>query len=366
MASTPSPEPPPGGPRPGTGAATATPARSNVGDPLFQRTEPQEPPPRRALLLWQYFLFPVLIVVAALGLFLLFGALGRDEATPDGLLTTLLDGGENRQQQAAQQLAILISQERTRVDGQRRAGEPVDPPPFYAAPEFRTRLLRSLTLALEEESPERQQGIAKALGRAEVLEAQGPLLDVIYPPEGRRAAPQEVRRAAATGLLHLEARAAEASYLRLAAERSDPQIRVIGYSALALLGLPRHGGAAADGPEVMRVLRAGLEDATSGVQLNAAYGLAHRGDAAGRHLIERSLSREGLQALDVAEPFRAKALTNAMGAALALRDETLRPLIERLTDGATEGDSGVRAAARMTLERWDAGGDETKEVRDGR
>ena len=118
------------------------------------------------------------------------------------------------------------------------------------------------------------------------------------------------------------------------------------------------------------MLRRGLYDATAGVRLNAAYGLAQRGYGAGRHLLERSLSREGLADLGVPEAFRPQALTNALGAALVLRDATLRPLVERLA-GSDEPDGAVRAAARTALARWDGAAPApeappTEEVRDVR
>lgn len=356
MPSTPSPEPPQGGPDAGTGAAGAAPSRANAGDPLFQRQQPETPGGKRSLLLWQYFFFPVLIVVAAVGLFLLFGLLGKEETTPEGMLTVLLDGGENRQQQASQQLAIAIAEERNRVEAQRRAGEPVEPAPFYAAPDFQERLLRAFRLAREEESEERQQGIARALGRAEVIGALPVLLDVLYPGEGRKAASSDVRRAAAAGLLHFESRLAESAYVTMAGPaEKDVEVRTMGMSGLALLGLPRHGGAQADSPQTRQLLTSGLDAPSAGIRLNAAYGLARRGDASGKHLLAQSLSRGGLEELGIDPAFQSAALGNAIGSALALRDPDLKPLVERLTDTAHEGDDVVRAAARQALARWDAG-----------
>ena len=354
MPSTPSPQPPSGGPDAGTGAAVAAPSKANAGDPLFQRPEPETPGGKRSLLLWQYFFFPVLIVVSALGLFLLFGLLGKEETTPEGMLTVLLDGGENRQQQASQQLAIAIAEERNRVDEQRRAGKAIEPAPFYAEAGFQERLLRAFRLARDEESDERQQGIARALGRAEVPAAIPVLLDVLYPAAGGKAASSDVRRAAAAGLLHFEPRLAEAAYVKMAGpDEKDVEVRTMGMSGLALLGLPRHGSADADSPAVAPLLTAGLEAPSAGIRLNAAYGLARRGDASGKHLLEQSLSRDGLKELGVDPAFQSAALGNAIGSALALRDSDLKPLVERLTDTAHEGDDVVRAAARQALARWD-------------
>lgn len=334
-----------------------------ASDPIFHRPEPEPPARRRTLLLWQYFLFPLLIVVVALGIFLVFGLLGRDDDTPQGLLSTVLEGGENRQQQASQQLAIHIATERARADAAREAGQLPDPAPFYAAPEFIAGLRRAFALAIEEESDERQEALARALGRAEVAAAIPDLLAVALGglPEGVAAGKpspsSEVRRSAAVGLLHFESRPAEEAYTRLATESDDPEIRTMGLNGLALLGLARHGGAARDGPRVREILLGALDHAHGGVRVNAAWALAMRGNAAGRHLVEQSLTREGLRELNVTEPkFQVAALANGITAAAALRDESLKPLVARLAMDAHESDDQVRRLAREALARWSPDG----------
>ncbi len=344
---------PSGADQPTPARAQAGPSRANAGDPLFQRAEPSAPTSKKAALLWQYFFFPLLIVGAALGLFLGVSVIAREETNPEGLLTVLIEGGENRQRQAAQQLAIQIAQERNRIDSLRRDGKPIERAPFYAEPSFRARLLEAFRLARREESEERVMGLARALGRAEVVDAIPVFLEVLYPPPDGKSASTDVRRAVAIGLLHFESRAAESAFLRISAESEhDAEVRNAGFNGLALLGLPIHGGVASEAPGVMERLRSGLDATHDGIRLNAAYGLAMRGDDAGAHLIERSLSRQGLASLGVDPQFHTNALTNAMAAALALRHPSFRPLIERLTDTANEGDDVVRDSARQALARW--------------
>ena len=348
-------------------------------DPIFHQAEPEPGGSRKTALLWQYFFFPVLIVLGALGLFLLFGLLGRSENTPEGLLDTLLNGSEHAQQQAAQQLAILITEARSDADRLARdaaergapAKDATPAPPFYRAPAFRKGLLRAFTLAKEDGSPIRQRLLARALGRAQVDEAQPALLGTALAQEGAGAPEQAVRRAAAAGLLHMESRQAEAAYLRLAAESDDVQVRVMGYNALALLGLPQHGGRAEDGDGVMGVLLRGLEDPHGGVRLNAAYALALRGDARARDLIKRSLDREGLAELGVRDRVAGGGPTHFVQAALlagirgaaALGDSDLKPLVQRLADPAVEGDDLVRQKARAAVERWPSAKQETDDAR---
>ena len=323
-------------------------------DPIFQAAEPPERSPRSVVLLWQFFFFPLLVVAAAVCVMVAFGALGSSTRGPKELLQEVLTGGENAQKQAAQQLAIAMADERNRVD----AGKDPEKPPFYADPEFLRDLVRAFdTARKEDQSEERQEWLAKALGRTGRPEVIPVLLSVLY-PEPRAdggAAPRagaRLRLAAAAGLLFLEARAAERALL-LASADDDPEVRDVAVNGLALLGLPAHGGAASDGPGVRPALLRALADDHAGVRLNAAYALALRGDASGRDLIERSLDRDALKSLDVPEERRWSALVNAIRVATTLKDPALRPLVERLTDDRYEGDPAVRGYAREALARWD-------------
>lgn len=317
-------------------------------DPLFQKEEPQQGSPKRALLLWQFFFFPVLIVIGAVGVFFFINWLAADEQTPQGLLNTLVHGGENRQKQAAQQLAILIRNERQRVrDAEEKGDKDIDPP-FYAAPGFQDELLRAFELARTEESKERQRALSRALGVAHVRKAIPVLLEVLYPGKDKSTA-QELRRAAAAGLLHFESRAAEQAYLRMVKDKADGEVRAMGMSGLALLGLDRNGGRAQDDAAVGPALTRGLEDVHAGVRFNAAYGLARRGDARAVPFLKQSLVRDELKRLGIRPEFRQPALFNAMRGAARLGDPSLRPLVESLQE---DGDETVREMAREALRRW--------------
>ena len=57
-------------------------ATGKADDPLFQRTKPAPETKRSTVLVWQFFLLPLLIVVAALAVFLLFGAFAGSESSP--------------------------------------------------------------------------------------------------------------------------------------------------------------------------------------------------------------------------------------------------------------------------------------------
>lgn len=322
-------------------------------DPIFQRREPQAEPRKSTFLLWQYFLFPMLLVAVVVGLFFAARLLTGDDKSPAELLRTVLAGGENEQQQAAQQLAILIAQERRAADDARAAGRAPAAPPFYEDPEFRADLRRAYDLAVREGSADRQMFLLRAMGRAGDPEAIPLLLGVLYPAAGAAPADRDLRRSAAAGVLFFEDRRAEAALARMAGrDEPDAEVRAMGTSGLALLGLPRFQGAGPDG-HLLPVLRDALDDTHSGVRLNAAYALALRGDAAGRHLIERSLDRVQLDELGVRDPgMQRAALANAVRAARALGGDDLKARVERLTEEAHEGDDAVRQLARAALKDW--------------
>jgi hypothetical protein len=333
-------------------------------DPIFQAREPEETTPRTSRLLWQFFFFPLLVVVVVLVPLGVWVATHGIADEPKELLETVLSGAENAQKQAAQQLADAIAKARNEEDAAAREGRTRDAP-FYAEPHFASELRRAFQQAqTQEKSEERQVWLAQALGRTADPLAVPLLLAVLYPPLDRKPAPsQALRRAAATGLMFMESRAAEAALVRASTDPDDSQIRAIAMNALALLGV-KSGGAAADGPDVVPALRRGLDDEHAGVRLNAAYGLAVRGDASGIDLLERSLERRSLAQLGVHPDMQQAALTNAMrgvvalasqpgtpaDAAVAARLQGLRGRFETLAKD--DGDEKVRQFAREGLDRW--------------
>jgi HEAT repeat protein len=209
----------------------------------------------------------------------------------------------------------------------------------------------------EGQGEERVVWLAMALGRTASPRAVTVLVDLLQGPAAEGAPSTDVRRAAAFGLTFLESRAAEPALVRLLETDLDPEVRVVAASGLALLGRERSGGAAGDGPEVGPALRRALDHPHAGVRLNAAWGLALRGDDAGLGLVRQSLDREALRGLQVHEvAHQRNALLNGIHAALRLRDPSLRPLVERLTQTRHEPDEGVRHRAATALEEWDGAG----------
>lgn len=329
-------------------------------DPIFQAPEPQERVSKTTALLWQYFFFPVLMVAAAVGVFVLFGAWSDSAPDERELLRTVQTGSENAQKQAAQQLAIAIAQARSKADRQAASGASVDLP-FFAAPDFGEGLRQAfLDARRQDKGEDRVRWLAQALGRtADPLNV--PVLEaVIYPPPGAPKASGELRRAAALGLLFMESRAAEPGLVRMLGDAEDGEVRAIASNALALLAA--QDGGAGDGPTTRAALQRALGDAHAGVTLNAAVALALRRDASGLDLLARSLARPGLAELGVRDlDLQRNALMNAVRGVvrlsagvegsgdLAAKIEALKPAVEAL---ASDADEGVRALARQGLERW--------------
>jgi HEAT repeat protein len=335
-------------------------------DPIFQTREPDEQTPRTVRLLWQFFFFPLLIVAACLVPVVIVLATRGVAPTPKDLLEQVRTGGDNAKRQSAQQLAHAIGEARTKADDALRAGkDPGDT--FFVDKDFTAGLRDAYRVARnEEQSEERQIWLAMALGRTADPEAVPLLLETLYPPKDSRTPEpsQDVRRAAAKGLLFMESRAAEDALVMASADPEDSEIRAIAMNGLALLGMS-HGGAAADGPQVAPALKRGLADAHSGVQLNAAYALGVRGDPAGLDLLERSLTRSELGRLGVADEYlQLGALVNAVRGVVALssapwgaRDAALVARIEGLKGrievlARDDGDENVRHIAREGLKRW--------------
>ncbi len=338
----------------GVGDQSDVRGQAGTDSDLFQKVEPRAEPQKSTLLLWQFFLLPLLIVIAAVGVFLLFGAFAGTDDGPEALLQAVLEGGDNEKRQAAHQLAIVINDEYRRVS----RGERSDEPPFYGERTFRARLRKALEGALgTRESPEHQELLAKMVGLIGDEQSIPSLSRALYPKGGGASYDDNVRRGAAQGLLFLAHPGTLPLLARAAQDEADGQVRILALSALANIGLVGDLDPSEEPPAVLMALRKGLSEtaeAQSGARVNAAVGLAVRG-IGGDDVLEvlgASLSREGLAAMKVPPQFHAQALRNASRAAARLGDRGLRANVERLTSIETEGDSGVRQIAREALKRW--------------
>ncbi|MDJ0974926.1 MAG: HEAT repeat domain-containing protein [Planctomycetota bacterium] len=327
-----------------------------AGSDLFQREEPKPKTSKSTVLVWQFFLFPLLIVVAALGVFLLFGAFAKDTDTPQELLERVRSGGSNQQAQAAHQLALLV-----RDEYDKQKANPKREPPFYAQLGFREGLVEAMDKSLNENaSVKRQELLAIMIGLTQAEDGIDSLLRALY-PEGRRNYDDDVRFGAALGLVYFEGRAAQSALARVVLEERDDEIRAV--AVTGLVKLARAPGE--EDPAVVRALRRGLEARHPGVKVQSACGLGVRGlrmkqtvdggevDRVAQ-IVGQALTREGLAELGIGERFQPGALRNASRAAAVLGDAELKQKVERLTKSDLEGDESVRQVAREALKRWGA------------
>jgi len=330
----------------GGGAGTQGPGAADgpaAGDPIFQGDERVDRTTRRSALLFQFFLFPLLIVIASVGVFLLFGAIGGGEKRPQELLDAVISGGENVQKQAVQDLAVRIVEERRKVDrGDLKASEA-----FYAAPAFQARLLQAYEGAVREQrGPAREQVLAVCLG----VVGQPAFVPALT---GALAATRDpaVRRAAAMALGAIDD---DAVIEPLVGALKDPDDAV---RSFAIQGLSRRKS-----PAVVAPLKAALEDGNALVRMNAAAALAHLGDPAGKALVAQMLDPAWVEANVVKagdgtggtdpglrQSARRNALSNGLRGARTLKADELKPLVEALTRDA---DEEVRALARQVLDQW--------------
>lgn len=343
-------------------AADADPGslRGGVGtsDPLFQKQEPVEHTPRRVVLLWQFFLFPLLIVGAAVGVFVFFGAIAGSGKDPDAWLKQLRSGGENAKQQAAYELAQQVARERERVDADAREGGE-GAPPFYADPEFLGGLRSAYADALADGTDDRRRALAVMIGLTRDVSGL-PLLERTLYPEGDQAAFSEsVRIGAAEGVGWMGTPPTLPVVVRMAGD-DDAQVRALAIVALSRLVDPESLGIAArtrervaGDPRILDTLRGALEDTDVGVRLNAAVGLALLGDDAGAGTLAKSLDPVAMAEMEIPSDIQRRLfMVNAIKGARILGTEALRAQVERLTDAEVEKDDVVRQKARAALERW--------------
>ncbi len=316
-------------------------------DPIFRGTEAPERATKRSTLLFQFFLFPLLIVVASVGVFLFFGAIGGSSKDAKEYLAEIRSGGENQQKQASQQLALLLQEEEARV----RAGKSPDRPPFYADPAFRAELKALFVDSFGRgHSTERRVYLAAMLGRV----GDPDFLEVLRPHVAASAEQDaEVRRTAVWAVARL-ATDDVVPVLAGLVKDSDESVANFAVQGLSLRNTP----------DTVAALKVALAEGTEFVKDNAAMALALHGDPAGAAQLERLLDPAEVDRkvarpappgsvaggeTDGAARTRRGVLVTAIRGAEALRLASLRAKVEAL---AKDGDADVRTAAREALDRW--------------
>jgi hypothetical protein len=329
----------PQGPAPGG-------AREGFGpDPIFEGPERGERVAPRKALLFQFFLFPLLVVVASVGVFLFFGAIGGTEKAPSEWLDVIRTGGANEQKQAAHQLGVALQRERQRVE---RREIPLANAFYVKDTGFRERLGAAFDAAFEDRSLERQVFLTAAVGFVGDPDYRARLEARLEPPPS-----VDLRRAIAQALGGLATDDVVPALARLAKDVDEP---VRNYAVQALSRHPT--------PASLAALKDALADESVFVRSAAASALALAGDPAGKDLVadqldpawvERAVNAPSGSATSDTAPMgqhdamRAALLANGIRGAEALKADDLRPRVEALKD---DRDPAVRRLVRDVLDRW--------------
>jgi HEAT repeat protein len=300
---------------------TTTPTEEGPEGSAASAETPRQTTP---FLVLQFFIFPMAIVAACVAVFVIFGLISSDAKSARDHLADVRRGGGMfgvKRWQAAFAFAGALEADKGRDAASR------DP-----------ELVKE-TVALFEESkdddPRVRRYLALALGRMRDAAAVPALQAVVRDPaEGQDA----------ETLIH--------SILALGAI-GDPSalpelIRLAGHSDAGLRKAAVHALGAFDTPEVRAALVRALEDPVADVRWNAALVLARRREPAAAPVVARMLERSHLSSVPELTPEQAdEVVLQAIGAAAALGDPSLRPPLSRLRD--SDPNLKVREAARVAL-----------------
>jgi HEAT repeat protein len=263
----------------------------------------------------QYFLLPLAIVAALVGIFLLFVWATGSPPTARDHLRTLQTGRFNQRWQAAFDLANQIRK------GDAAAKDPALVPDLV-------KVFRSAAEQTEED-PRVRRYLVLALGNAGSPEAVPALLVAAGDPDA------ETRLYALWGLARLGASDGLARF-REAIRSPDSSFRSVG----------AYGLGAVEGPEGTEELREALTDPAEQVRWNAALGLGRKGDSGGLDILEKLLDRTYLNRFKAMEPEeRTGTILNALAVLKHLRASQLRGTVERLE--RSDPDPRVREAAKI-------------------
>jgi len=266
----------------------------------------------------RFFLLPLLVVAAAVGIFLVFNYLTFERRSPADYLAEVRGGSANRRWQAAFELSRSIGRVPPGPERQALAAETL-------------RIFEGL-------SPKRREDVAirrylvLVLGKLQEPEALSALLSAAKDPD------PETRLYAIWSLGMIgDARAIDAVLESSMAE--DAGARKMAAYVLGRLHDPR----------AVPRLRVLLEDPVADVRWNAAIALASLGDRSGVETLRSLLDRESLarQATLTSDQTEAAMVGATKGLAL-LRDRDSLALLERVSK--SDPNLRVRASAREAID----------------
>jgi HEAT repeat protein/PBS lyase HEAT-like repeat-containing protein len=277
--------------------------------------EEDEQPPKASAV--RFFVLPLLVVAAAVGIFLVFNLMTFDRRSPSEYLQEVRGGGPNRRWQAAFELSRSINRVRPGPERQALAGQTL-------------RVFESLSKNRPEDTPVRRY-LALVLGKLGDPSAVPVLVAAAKDPDSET----QLYSIWALGAL-ADPRALDA--VLEASLSPDAGLRKMSAYVLGRLGsraaIPR-----------LKVL---LEDSVADVRWNAAIALAQLGDAEGLSILRSMLDREALSRMPLGSDQAEAAMINAAKAVALLRDRSTLDLLDKV--GREDPNLRVRDAARSAAE----------------
>jgi HEAT repeat protein len=276
-----------------------------------------EEPRGAGRLIARFFLLPLLVVLGAVGIFLVFNLMTFERRTPRDYLQEVRGGAANRRWQAAFELSRSLGN---------------------LPPEERASLTAETLRIFETLTPKRPDDVlvrrylVLVLGRLGEKEAVPPLITAAQDPD------PDTRLYAIWSLGKIGDPAGFDTVLA-ASQSEDAGVRKMAAYVLGQLGDPR----------AVPRLKVLAEDRVADVRWNAAIALAELGDGSGlpvlRSMIDRdALKRQAELSSDQAEA----AMINALKALSLLRDTQCLPQLEKLAKD--DPNLRVREAARKAAE----------------
>jgi len=280
-----------------------------------ETAEEDEQPPKASAV--RFFLLPLLVVGAAVAIFLVFNLMTFDRRSPGEYLQEVRGGGPNRRWQAAFELSREVSRIPAGRERDALAAETL-------------RIFEGLSRSRPEDVPVRRY-LVLVLGKLGNRAAVPVLLSSAKDPDS------ETRLYSIWALGVLADPRALPTVLE-SSQSEDPGARKMAAYVLGRLG----------SREAIPRLKVLLEDSVADVRWNAAIALASLGDRTGLPVLRSMIDRESLTRLALTSDQTEAAMVNALKAFSLLRDAETLALIEKIERG--DPNLRVREAARQAAQ----------------
>jgi len=289
----------------------------------------------------QFFLIPLAVVAITVGVYVGFRSLVADNRGPKDYLAEVQNGGSDRRWPAAYELSRLMDDPHVRAD---RSLGPALVSAFERAKDDDPRIRRYLALAIGRLDPPMSQEAIAALTASLDEEARSASQDWISRFTGWSASDIGEVRISAIWALGASGDPAVAAKLQPLYASPDAGIRkMVVYSLGAL-----------PGDSQVTTLRAALRDEMPDVRWNAAVALSRHANHEGVPVLRQMLDREYVEQTvkrsvrqdDDQDPV-AEVMISGLRAAAALKDDSLRASIDRLSQ--SDRSLKVRQAAIEAL-----------------